>query len=188
MELRLYSFINVYLSGIQAGIQTGHMAVDLVSKYRNGCDAGKNHTSSVAWDWADNYKTFIVLNGGAHVQIKERKEFFETNLSLVEDQIGHPLPWCHFNEDDMSLNGLLTCVGVVLPETIFNAVDYRRAMNTVPDAREFSAKYDLNQRDGAYFVLKTDEAGEVFVADHYPTDSPAAQLISDVKSCRLFGA
>lgn len=184
MELRLYSFVNFYLSGIQAGIQTGHMAVDLLAKYRGNDTTG--HTD-IAWGWATQHKTFIVLNGGAHEQIAAREDFFG-DLPRAEEEIGHPLPWCHFNEDVASLNGLLTCVGVVLPAKIFDAVDYRRAMNTVPDARAFSAQYDLNDRDGSYFWLQKRDNGEVFVAEHYPADTVASALIADVKSCRLFGA
>jgi hypothetical protein len=109
MELRLYSFVNFYLSDIQKGIQTGHMAVDLVREYGDE-DILPKHCDLVA-DWADNHKTFIVLNGGNNLMLD--------NTANICAYSG--LPWTTFYEDEESLGGLRTCVGVVVPENYFNA-------------------------------------------------------------------
>ena len=100
MELRLYSFCNFYLSSIQQGIQTGHAAVDLVRLY-----AG----SEMVADWADNWKTFIILNGGDNDGVQAAGQIiFESGF-----------PHMHFAEP--GLGGIKTCWTVVLPESIFNA-------------------------------------------------------------------
>jgi hypothetical protein len=112
MELRLYSFVNFYLSDIQKGIQTGHMAVDIVREYvpDEPETVSQNHLNMVA-DWADNHKTFIVLNGGNNLMLD--------NAAAVCANSG--LPWTTFYEDEESLGGLRTCVGVLVPETYFAA-------------------------------------------------------------------
>lgn len=110
--MRLYSFVCFYLSSIQQGIQTGHMAVDLVRRYRDN-NGMKHDVQSIVSDWADNHKTFIVLNGGD-----------SDNILAIHDQIrdlSHKLnlPYCHFNEPGCI--GMTTCVGVVVPEKYYEA-------------------------------------------------------------------
>jgi hypothetical protein len=115
MELRLYSFVNFYLSSMQQGIQTGHVAVDLVRKYTaNGNPLNPHITEErerLVEDWADLHKTFIVLNGGNAEGI--------TAAAGIIARSG--FPWAIFCEDEASLRGIQTCVAVVLPESVFNA-------------------------------------------------------------------
>lgn len=111
-ELRLYSFVNHYLAsgGPHAGIQTGHAAVDLTRKYTNAfADVSPNDVEMIV-EWADNHKTFIVLNGGMHVEMLRVKK-------LVEES---GFPFSVFHESEEALNGIMTTVAVVLPEQIFN--------------------------------------------------------------------
>lgn len=114
-ELRLYCFTNFYLSSIQQGVQTGHAAVDLVRKYTK--DYGKTANeitptqTSMVERWADNFKTFIILNGGNNASILAATKIISKSY----------FPWVTFNEDEQSLGSIQTCVGVLLPENIFNA-------------------------------------------------------------------
>lgn len=108
MELRLYSFCSFYLSSIQQGIQTGHAAVDLVREYNKYGD--ESYTAMVN-DWADNHKTFIILNGGDHTGICAARNIVEAST----------YPHRYFYESFGALNGLLTCAVVVIPEHVFNA-------------------------------------------------------------------
>jgi hypothetical protein len=116
MQLRLYSFVNFYLSSIQQGVQTGHAAVDLVRKYavyNSGylpSAQAENKIDMVA-EWADDNKTFIILNGGN----------LQTMQGIEEIVKSSDLPWVSFHEDEQSLGGMLTAVAVILPEFIFNA-------------------------------------------------------------------
>ncbi len=110
MELRLYSFVNFYLSSIQQGIQTAHAAVDLVMSYR--CYSGEQtEKSKMVDEWANLHKTMIVLNGGNNDSLE--KIFWAAKNS------GYP--WAEFREDGPSLGSIRTCVAVVVPETIFAA-------------------------------------------------------------------
>lgn len=116
-ELRAYFFQNFYLQGIHAGIQSQHTTAELFIKYRGGntLEDFKSNLSKNAllYDWAENHKTTIVLNGGMQCDLEEIKGL----LSSEEN----PYPWAFFNEADFSLNGALTNVGIILPEKIYNA-------------------------------------------------------------------
>jgi hypothetical protein len=111
MELRLYSFVNFYFSSIQQGIQTGHAAVDLVRKYEvnyaHRSDAHIDLCEMVA-EWADNHKTFIILNGGD----KDGISAATATISASE------FPFAVFQEPGINN---AESVAVVLPESIFNA-------------------------------------------------------------------
>lgn len=108
MELRFYCFVNYYLSSIQQGIQTGHAAVQLLRNYQ--CLSGERTPNvKLVESWADYHKTFVTLNGGNNTMIK-------ASTDIIADS-GYP--FVTFFEDEQSLGGIQTCVGVVLPETIF---------------------------------------------------------------------
>ena len=158
MELRLYSFVNFYLSSIQQGIQTGHVAVDLVRKYTaNGNPFRTDITEervALVEEWADSWKTFITLNGGNASGIAEA-----TNIISKSG-----FPWAIFREDEQSLGRIQTCVGVILPDFIFGA------------QRKLSS-----DRTTEYFEFEdVDGALHVFMEGH-----PHFELIKLVKSCRL---
>lgn len=158
MELRLYSFVNYYLSPIQQGIQTGHVAVDLVRKYT---ESGNPFNSKLTVDkemlvqeWADTWKTFIVLNGGN-----------AENINAITNIISHSdaFPWAIFKEDEQSLGGIQTCVAVILPDVIF-------------DAKLVSGD------EGLYYYRWTSE-NDGYI--RYDESHPHFELISALKSCRL---
>jgi hypothetical protein len=123
-ELRFYTFVNFYLSQIQQGIQTGHAAVDLVRAYE---DPDREmqifatewyERSAMVGEWADNWKTFIVLNGGDDDTIAK-------TFTILTDS---GLPAVEFRESVQALNGIRTCAGAVIPDYIFNAqFDYHRS-------------------------------------------------------------
>ena len=113
--LRLYSFVNFYLSSIQQGIQTGHAAVRLLRKYDVNYYAHPDDAfidlCEVVEEWADNHETFIILNGGDNDGIK--------NLAFTLEGCG--FPWTIFKESQEALAGLITCAVVVLPESVYDA-------------------------------------------------------------------
>lgn len=113
-ELRLYTFTLYQLSSIQQGIQAAHAAVELGMKgykkqmtLRSGTDFSKYH------DWATNWKTMVLLNGGDLNELRELYDFFCEPSNLF--------PWAAFHEDE-SLGGVLTSIGIILPERIFGPV------------------------------------------------------------------
>jgi hypothetical protein len=107
MDLRLYTFVNSYLSSIQKGIQTAHIVHELILQY----GSGDRHPSQMVYDWAAKHKTIIVLNGG------NNESLHTINSTLAKTYKTYP--YTSFNEDDQSLGGIMTAVGVVLPESVF---------------------------------------------------------------------
>lgn len=95
--MRLYAFVNMYLSGIQKGIQTSHMLQEMNLKYGTHTELKK---------WAEWHKTVIVLEGGNCANLNVLLELFRESAFLTAD----------FREDTESLNGAITCVGILLPE------------------------------------------------------------------------
>jgi hypothetical protein len=95
-KYRLYSFVNMYLSGIQKGIQTAHMLQEMNLKWA--------HNAKLL-NWAYTEKTIIVLEGGKSAMLEYLKKTFTQS----------EFPHASFSEDEESLNNALTCVGILLP-------------------------------------------------------------------------
>lgn len=112
--MRLYSFVNMYLSPIQAGIQTAHALQELNLKYKD------TDFEPIIDDWAKNHKTIIVLNGGYQSSIQETINLFDA----INDPIVYPdipkYPIAFFREENDALNNALTCAVVILPECVYN--------------------------------------------------------------------
>lgn len=132
--MRLYTFCNYYLSSIQQGIQTAHVVHELFNKY----DEYSPQSVSLK-EWSKNHKTIIVLNGGNSSMLREIYELLHSHRN--------PFPYVKFHEDEESLNSVLTCVGVVLPEKIYNTASITRTsddlslINSVHGCDEF--EFDL---------------------------------------------
>ena len=69
-ELRMYGLVPYNISPIQQAIQFGHAVVEYGQKmqsYKHGTLSRVDHYKSLSQNydcWADNWKTFIILNGG----------------------------------------------------------------------------------------------------------------------------
>jgi hypothetical protein len=125
LELRMYGLTPYQLSGIQIGIQFGHAVVEYGQKMKYLGE--HNQSLNIQYnDWADNWKTFIILNGGTSNHSVNRysdtEDFFgsmENNLKLLEDngvEVGT------FYEPD--LNDMLSGIVFIVDERIFNKKDY----------------------------------------------------------------
>lgn len=143
-QLRLYSFVNFYLSSIQQGVQTGHAAVDLVRKYSapKGTPSQLGKNCDMVSEWADNHKTFIILNGGNNEMLLNAKEIVKAS----------GLPWVTFSEDEQSLGGILTTVAVVVPEMYFAAkyvpAKYTPALDADVSPRNTGDSYEWIDHSG----------------------------------------
>lgn len=111
-ELRMYGFTPYQLNGRQIGIQFGHGVVEYGLKYFNDI---------LYQDWANNYKTFIILNGGISNHSINRYSnmnsigTMETHLfTLIENDIKIST----FYEPD--LNDMLTAITFIVDERVFN--------------------------------------------------------------------
>lgn len=100
---RLYSFTNMYISPIQRGIQTAHIVGEL----------SQIHNKDVYNQWASIDKTIVVLEGG------NQKNLQNIYDSIVSSSLSKVFPFAAFYEDEDSLNGALTAVGIIVPEMIY---------------------------------------------------------------------
>lgn len=121
--MRAYFFGNFYLSSIQQGIQAAHCVAEMAAKYEKPCVHFSTEERNSFFDWAEHHITIICLNGGNSAE-----------LGLVWNQIvtlGPSLGLAHslFREDQQSLEGALTCVGIIVPEKIYTYNDYERELN-----------------------------------------------------------
>lgn len=98
----MYFFVMYNLSGIQKGIQAGHAAVE----YSRLADVYETHTQY--FEFADEHKTFIVLDGGGSGDMITR--------SLELDNLG--IPHACFHEPD--LNGSLSAIAFILPKEVYD--------------------------------------------------------------------
>ena len=136
-ELRAYFFQNMYLQGIHAGIQSQHTTVEMFRKYTKLRESRSRIAEldyDMLVDWADNYKTTIVLNGGYAVNLERIKTLFQSQ--------DNPYPWASFNESAEALSGCITNVGIVVPEKVFGL------------RQRLSATAEANAKGLTYFPME----------------------------------
>lgn len=107
--MRAYFFAHSYLSGIQKGLQAAHCLQEI--NYR------AKHVplwTKVLDEWARRHKTIIILNGGNSVELTDLAD------AMAAQPVTYKLPWGYFAEDD-SMSYATTCVGVIVPDTIYDA-------------------------------------------------------------------
>jgi hypothetical protein len=146
--------VNYYLSSIQQGIQSAHVLGELAISH------GKNIQSAIYskpilmyFDWLENHKTMIVCNGGNNKDLRELRLLFSTAK----------YPWAYFREDDDSLDGALTAVGIILPKEIYDV------------------KYDrLNET-----YIYDNENGKEIIYNKDSEDTDTFKLIHTIKSAPL---
>lgn len=137
--MRFYSFSNMYLSSLQVGLQSGHVLSEM---FLNFPDAADLRT------WASEHKTMILLNGG-----------YSSTLREIYDALNdtdNPYTFAKFHESEEALDGALTCVGIIVPEEIYEVAaevrsSYGRDGRTMVDSfnayGEWTAKYDGNRHN-----------------------------------------
>ena len=123
LELRMYGLVPYNISPIQQAIQFGHAVVEYGQKMKklpfNDIEVTKKYD-----DWADNWKTFIVLNGGTtnhKTSLEDGLPFGSLNnhlLTLMDNNV----EFASFNEPD--LGDQLTAVVFIVDERVFNKKKY----------------------------------------------------------------
>lgn len=114
--MRSYFFGNMYLSSIQQGIQAKHCGDEMVVKYgprlRDGLwEADEVDQYIQLLTYLDEHKTVICLNAGYSSTLHEIFARFE--------DAENPYPFAKFHESEEALDGALTCVGIVVPDAIY---------------------------------------------------------------------
>jgi hypothetical protein len=131
LELRMYGLVPYNISPIQQGIQFGHAVVEYGQKMKiigllnNEHLGGHNQSLNTQYnDWADNWKTFIILNGGTtnnKTSLKDGLPFGSLNnhlLTLMDNNV----EFAQFNEPD--LGDQLTAIVFIVDERVFNRKEY----------------------------------------------------------------
>jgi hypothetical protein len=121
LELRMYGLVPYNISPIQQAIQFGHAVVE----YGQKVNGNEFQLDSVTYnDWANNWKTFIILNGGTtnhKTSLEDGLPFGTLNnhlLTLMDNDID----FAQFNEPD--LGDQLTAVVFIVDERVFNRKKY----------------------------------------------------------------
>ena len=160
LELRMYGLVPYNISPIQQAIQYGHAVVEYgqMVKMPQSLSKMNINASCVYDDWADNWKTFIILNGGTtnHRSVDDGLPFGTLNnhvLTLDENRID----FATFNEPD--LGDQLTAVVFIVDERVFNRKKY-------PDFEEWIIE----------------NYGELIRSDYYTTSYMLAQQIKTSES------
>ena len=121
LELRMYGIVPYNISPIQQAIQFGHAVVEYGQKVKGH---NQERSSIIYNDWANNWKTFIILNGGTtnhKTSLEDGLPFGSLNnhlLTLVDNNI----EFASFNEPD--LGDQLTAVVFIVDERVFNRKKY----------------------------------------------------------------
>ena len=138
--MRAYFFGNMYLSSIQQGIQAAHVVAEMGLEYGEGnCEIDSHFLG-----WARDHKTMVLLNAGYSDEIRSLVDFFGRE--------GNPYPWAFFNEGQDALDGALTCVGIILPEKIYELSklirdpdEFKIIEHRVTTYGDYTSPIDLNE-------------------------------------------
>jgi hypothetical protein len=133
--MRAYYFVNWYLSSIQQSVQALHATSEMFVKY--GPFEGRKHSMQYKMliEWAKSHKTVILLNGGHNEDILNLYNFLYTK--------GHSYPWSEFYESEESLGGIMTAIGIILPERIYGTSEILRDVSLTADALNLPNTIDV---------------------------------------------
>jgi hypothetical protein len=118
LELRMYGLVNYQLTGIQKGIQFLHA----VSDYGQLVKKLKGEELEKYDDWADNWKTVILLNGGTTNNRIVDSAYVGTMNRYKEDLDKNGIFNVSFNEPD--LGDQMTAIAFIVDERVFNKKKY----------------------------------------------------------------
>ncbi len=122
---RMYGLVPYNISPIQQGIQFGHAVVEYGQNIKLPTALTKMSLNApfVYDDWANNWKTFIILNGGTtnHKLNDEGFPFGSLNNHVIELQ-NNIVDVATFCEPD--LGDQLTAVVFIVDERVFNRKKY----------------------------------------------------------------
>lgn len=115
-----YFWVNgLYMREIQWGIQALHCAVDMGQIYHQSNYRGT--TAAQVYDnWANDGKTVILLNAFNLAGLREKFDLLTRHATYAN------VPWASFCEDEQSLGGIMTCVGVVASPNMMDYMSWAR--------------------------------------------------------------
>lgn len=111
LELRMYGFVPYNISEIQKGIQFGHSVVEYGLEY--------GLVSDKYFEWAKNWKTFIILNGGTSNNNPDRFGTINQTFNILKE---NGIVCSSFSEPD--LGDQMTAISFIIDERVFNRKEY----------------------------------------------------------------
>ncbi len=125
LELRMYGLVPYNISPIQQAIQFGHAVVEYGQKIKLPQALTKMSLDATFLydDWATNWKTFIILNGGTtnNRPTDDGMPFGSLNQHVIKlDEMN--IDFATFHEPD--LGDQLTSVVFIVDERVFNRKKY----------------------------------------------------------------
>lgn len=122
LELRMYGLVPYNISPIQQAIQFGHAVVEYGQKMKY-LEEHNQSLNTQYNDWADNWKTFIILNGGTtNNRTDEVGLPFGTLNNHVLSLMQNKINFATFNEPD--LGDQLSAIVFLVDERVFNRKKY----------------------------------------------------------------
>jgi len=194
-QLRFYTLINFYLSSIQQGIQSAHLAHVIFNDYAkkklesvpDNRSIDSEFTDAILYNaayemlrlWSEQHKTIIVLNGGVNSDLHAAYDFIKEN----NKKFSFNMPFTKFHEDKQSLDGILTGVGIVVPEELFDAEFPHRLKKPVtdPDSIVLLEEMKIDPWLRTHYVW----VNEGKIDRTYYPETPDGKLIMMLKSCQL---
>lgn len=154
----MYGLVPYQLSGIQKGIQYGHAVVEYGLQMSNleASSSGQEDDFLVNRykDWADNWKTFIILNGGttnSRFKLEDGLPFGTLNQHVLTLS-GMGIDLAIFKEPD--LGDQLTAVVFIVDERVFNEKKYPKPEDFDTDSnvrkaflKSIGGRQNLNLRE-----------------------------------------
>jgi hypothetical protein len=122
LELRMYGLVPFNISPIQQSIQFGHAVVEYGQMVKLPQAMNKMEVYN---DWADNWKTFIILNGGVSNHSINRysdQEYVGTMETHLQTLVENGIDLATFYEPD--LNDMLSAIVFIIDERVFNRKKY----------------------------------------------------------------
>jgi hypothetical protein len=121
LELRMYGLVPYNISPIQQGIQFGHAVVEYSQRMKYLGEHGQSLNIQYN-DWADEWKTFIILNGGTTNSRRFDGEYIGTLNRHEQTLRSAGLCIETFHEPD--LGDSLTAIVFIVDERVFNKEKY----------------------------------------------------------------
>ena len=112
LELRMYFFVPYQLKGIQQAIQAGHAALEYARKFKD---------DKQFINFVNNWKTWIILNGGTTNEDADHDRL-GTMQEISDEIVLNKIKYAEFYESD--LNDALTAICFICNEKVFNFEDY----------------------------------------------------------------
>lgn len=164
LEYRMYGFVPYNLSPIQQGIQFGHAVVD----YGRTVEGLKPH-DDIYKKWADNDKTFIILDGGTTNNNPERLGSLNQRMNTLRD---NDVLLQEFHEPD--LGDQLTAFVFLVDERVFNRTLYPDFVGTPypwplhkkPSEKEFTKWEAENNKNYASWEEKIGGVKNAFLRNY----------------------